>query len=244
MSAQEATRGRGLLAAALTSVADWLVEPAREDELAAADQRQVQTLPRPVVAVAGLRRRTGVTTVARGLGAVLAAADSGGACVVTAAGGGNSIPLGLPAAGRLTRMLAPLVQGSVRACGRLCLVEGGDPVAVCAACREFAPVVLDVAEPAQAAVLASLADHVVLVAGPDAEPALAAVVAESLAVVGPPPAIVLNRSGRAAAGWVGGDHIALPESRLAAQLAGAGREPRGPMGEALAELVRRLGTDP
>ena len=55
--------------------------------------------------------------------------------------------------------------------------------------------VLDVGEPAQAAAAASLADHVVLVAGPDAEPSLAAVVAESLAAVGPAPVIVVNRCG-------------------------------------------------
>ena len=79
----------------------------------------------------------------------------------------------------------------------------------------------------------------VLVAGPDAEPALAAVVAESLGVVGPRPVVVLNRCGRASGRWDAEPHVAVPESRLAAQLAGAGREPRGPVGEAVAALVDR-----
>ena len=127
----------------------------------------------------------------------------------------------------------------MRACGRLCLVEDADPAALCAAARDLAPLVLDVAEPAGAAAAASVADLVVLVAGPDAEPALAAVVAESLGVVGPPPVVALNRCGRATGRWDAEPHIAVPESRLAAQLAGAGREPRGPLGQAMAALVDR-----
>ena len=101
--------------------------------------------------------------------------------------------------------------------------------------------VLDVSEPAEAAMAASVADHVVLVAGPEAEPSLAVVVAESLAMVGPRPAVLLNRGGRASERWAAEAHVALPESRLGAQLAGAGREPRGPMGDAVADLVEELG---
>ncbi len=132
------------------------------------------------------------------------------------------MPLGLPAAARLGRRIAPALAGRVRACGRLCLVEEADPAALCAAARDLAPLVLDVADPAGAAAAASLADRVVLVAGPDAEPALAAVVAESLGAVGPRPVVLLNRCGRASERWDAEPHVAVPESRLAAQLA-AGR---------------------
>lgn len=237
MSAQPVARG--IVANALTSVADWLVEPA--DEVVPVRERDPQAASRPVVAVAGLRRRAGATTVARAIGAALAASDPAGACVVTSPSGGGTVPLGLPAAGRLARRLTPLVIGRPRACGRLCLVDGADQAAVCAVALEFAPVVVDVATPAEAAAAASLADHVVLVAGPETEPALAAVIAESLAVVGPSPAIVVNRYGRALERWRAEDHVGLPESRLAAQLAAAGREPHGPMGDAVAELVGRWG---
>ena len=227
---------------ALAAVVDWFVEPAVQPEPAPAGPPPPGPAPRPVVAVAGLNRRAGTTTVARAIGAALAGNDPAGACVVTAGDGPAGVPLGLPAAGRLTRRIAPFVDGRVRACGRLCLVEGGDGVAVPAAARDLSPVVLDVFEPAEAAAAASLADHVVLVAGPDAEPSLASVVAESLSLVGPAPAIVLNRCARAGGRWGSQPHVAVPESRLAAQLAGAGREPRGPVGQAVAALVGSWGT--
>jgi len=221
---------------ALAAVAGWLVEPAAEPSVAGV-QGDLERPVRPVVTVAGLRRRVGVTTVARAVGAVLAVREPAGACVVSAARAGTSVPLGAPAAARLGRRLAPVVGARTRACGRLCLVEEAEPAALCAASRGLAPVVLDVSEPARAAAAASLADHVVLVAGPDAEPSLAAVVAESLAAVGPAPVIVVNRAGRTAAAWTGERHVAIPESRVAAQLAAAGREPRGPFGDAAARLV-------
>jgi hypothetical protein len=237
VSAQPAARG--IVANALTSVADWLVQPA--DQVVAVREHAPDASPRLVVAVAGLRRRAGATTVARAIGAALAAGDRAGACVVTSPGGGAAVPLGLPAAGRLTRRLAPLVTGRTRACGRLCLVDGTDQATLCTVALGFAPVVIDVATPAEAASAASLADHVVLVADPGTEPSLAAVIAESLAVVGPSPVIVVNRHGRASERWKGEDHLGLPESRLAAQLAAAGREPRGPMGDVVADLVARWG---
>ncbi len=246
MSARFGAGGRTVIAAARASVVHWLVEPAPVPgaESAAGAGSELGTAPRPVVAVAGLRHRVGVTTLARAIGCALAARAPAGACVVSSDSGASPIPLGLPAAGRLGRRLAPLVGGRVRACGRLCLVEDADAATLCAASRELAPVVLDVADPAGAAAAAGLADHVALVAGPAAEPALAVVVAESLAVTGPTPAVLLNRAGRASERWAGGSQIEIPESRLAAQLAGAGREPRGPMGAAVSELVDRWSTAP
>jgi hypothetical protein len=228
------------VSSALTAVAGWLVEPEREE--AGVAESPISAAPRPVVAVAGLRRGAGVTTVARAVGALLAAGDDCGACLVTTSGGISAVPLGLPAAGRLARQVARVADGRARACGRLCLVEEPDPAALSLAVRDMAPLVLDVADPAGAAAAASLADHVLLVAGPDAEPSLACVVAESLGLVGPAPVIVLNRGGRAADRWAGEPHMALPESRLAAQLAGAGREPRGPLGAAVQALADRIGS--
>ena len=227
------------VSSALTTVAGWLVEPAPGAiEPAAALAIADPGYPaRPVVAVAGLRGRVGVTTLARAIGGLLATREPAGACVVTCAGGSGSIPLGLPAATRLGRRLAPVVGTRTRACGRLCLVEEAEPAALCAASRALAPVVLDVSDPAQAAAAASLADRVVLVAGPDAEPSLAAVVAESLAAVGPEPAIVVNRARGGVGKWEEERHLLVPESRLAAQFAAAGREPRGPFGEAVAGLT-------
>ncbi len=227
-------------ASALAAVMGWLIEPAPEVTGPAAARATADLDPaRPIVAVAGLRRRVGVTTLARAIGALLATREPAGACVVTCAGASGAVPLGLPAATRLGRRLAPVLGARTRACGRLCLVEAAEPAALCAASRGLAPVVLDVSDPARAAAAASLADRVVLVAGPDAEPSLAAVVAESLASVGPAPAIAVNRARGDSEKWEDEPHLPVPESRLAAQLAAAGREPRGPFGEAVAGLTGR-----
>lgn len=235
MSAQP-LRGRGVLAGVVAAAADWLVESA---EPAADHEVRAERLDeRPVVAVVGLARRSGVTTVARGLGAELAARDPGSACAVTTAGPGGAVPLGLPAAGRLARILEPVGAGRTRACGRLCLVECEDAVSLAGAARDLAPLVLDVADPGLAASAAALADTVLLVGDPSVEPALAAVVAESLARVGPQPIVVLNRS-PGDARWECHAHIELPEARVGTQLALAGREPRGPLGRAIEALADR-----
>ena len=63
--------------------------------------------------------------------------------------------------------------------------------------------------------------------------------AESLARRGPEPLPVLNRAGRDARRWEGRAEAELPESRMGAQLALAGREPRGRLGRAVAELANR-----
>jgi len=236
MSAQPAPRGRSMVAAALTSVAGWLVEPA---EAQTAPREQPLVHERPVIVVAGLHRRCGVTTVARALGAELAARDPSAACAVTTQTGTGVVSLGLPAASRLARALGPLGAGRTRACGRLCLVNGADRVELCDALRFVAPLVIDVADPAEAASAAAVADGVVMVCGPTSEPALAAVVAESLGRVGPPPAIVVNRCGAAPERWDGRCHARLPDSRMGAHVALSGREPRGELGRAVAELVDR-----
>ncbi len=63
---------------------------------------------------------------------------------------------------------------------------------------------------------------------------------ESLRRVGPEPITVLNRALGDDGPWTGRAGVELPESRMGAQLALAGREPRGDLGRALAELADRV----
>lgn len=233
MSTNDALGGRRLAASALAAAAEWLIEPAEENE---PERTPAPLEARPVVAVIGLAPRCGATTVARALGAQLAARDPGGACAVTSVAPAGAVALGLPSAARLARTLSPLVGSRARACGRLCLVERPDPTSLAGAARYLAPLVVDVDEVADASTAAALADHLVLVASPSTEPALAAVLAQSLRRVGPDPLTVLNRAGRDCERWAGRGAIALPEARMGAQLALAGREPLGGLGSAIAEL--------
>ena len=237
--------GRGLLASALGAAVDWLVEPAEPAARVPVAPVVVERLhERPVVAVVGLRPRCGTTVVARALAAELGARDPGGVAVVTAgAVAGAALPLGLPTAGRLARTLAPVSGGLSTACGRLCVVPGADRTQLADATRYLAPLVLDVGHPAEAPAAAALAGSVVVVGGPEVEPALALVVAESLERVGPPPVIASNRSDLdGGEGWRQVGAVALPHARVAAQLALAGREPRGELGRAIGELADRCGS--
>jgi hypothetical protein len=253
-------RRRGLL----TAVADFLVEPidaaplestraerigsARLESERTESVRPTRSEPnstwartaRPVIAVAGLGPRCGTTTVARALGAELALRDPVGATLVSAdALTGGGLPLGTPAAARLTRALSRALPLRSRTVGRLCLTACGTEHAatLADAAHELAPIVLDAGEPSQVAVAASLADAVVLVGSPATEPALAVVLADSLRRVGPDPLAVLNRDRDEAEQWEGRCALRLPESRMGAQLALAGREPRGDLGRAIAELA-------
>jgi hypothetical protein len=223
---------RGLLATALARVEDFLLEPAEPA------REEISTAPglrRPVVAVFGLARRSGATTVARGLAAELAVRDGGAAAVsspVPAAG----IPLASPAAARLARSMADVPHARTRAVGRLCLIEGPSAAELADAARLQAPLVLDAGSEQVGGAAAAVADHVVLVGAPSVEPALAAVVSTCLGRVGPEPIVVLNRAGPDS-GWDGRAAIELPEARMGAQLALGGREPRGALGRAVAALA-------
>ena len=130
-----------------------------------------------------------------------------------------------------------------RACGRLCLVPRADRARLADASRYLAPLVLDVDDPAEAPAAASLAGVMVVVGTPEVEPSLAAVVAESLARVGPEPVVVLNRRAPGGDAW-GEVAFELPEARMAAHLALAGREPRGDLGRVVAGLADRCGRCP
>lgn len=197
---------------------------------------------RGVVAVIGLGRRSGATVVARALAAELARRDGAGASAVTAdAAAARGTAFGLPAAGRLARMLAPAGVGRLRPCGRLCLVDCADRPALAGATLYLAPLVLDDCDAREAPVTAAIADHLVIVGGPAVEPALATALAASLAAHAPSrPLVVANRASDREGPWAGRADLLLPESRLGAQLALAGREPRGALGRAIADLVDRL----
>jgi hypothetical protein len=229
MSAEVARRG--LLAAALARVEDFLLEPAEP----AREDSPGPNLRRPVIAVFGLARRCGATTVARALAAELAARD-GGAAAVSSPASAAGIPLASPAAARLAKAMADLPHARTRAVGRLCLVEGPSPVELVDAARLLAPLVLDAGSEQVGGAAAAVADHVVLVAGSAVEPALATVVCGCLSRVGPQPLVVLNRA-EGDSSWKDHARLELPESRMGAQLGLGGREPRGALGRAVAELA-------
>jgi hypothetical protein len=223
----------GLVRTALARVEDWLLLPAEPLEPAVPE---LVLAPRPVVAVFSLGRSSGATTVARALGAELAGRDAAGAAVVGCSLPRGGLPLASPAAGRLARALVDLPGARTRTAGRLCLVEVPGPAALVEAARQLAPVVLEGGGGELGGVGPGLADRSVLVASAGAEPSLAAVAAGCLARMGPPPVLVVNRV-RAGSEWTGPPAIELPESRMGAQLALSGREPRGELGRAVSRLA-------
>jgi hypothetical protein len=224
-----AQRRRGILAAAAAAVESFLLEPA---EPRAQTTVSVPPEQRPVICVFGLARGCGSTVVARALAAELATRDPAGTaavcCEVRAAG----IPLATHAATRLARALEEVPGATPRAVGRLCLVSGADPLTLSDTARHFAPLVIDAGSAALGGAPASMADHTVLVTTQAVEPALARVGAECVARVGPAPIVVLNRAPHDQTGA-----LALPTSPLGAQLALGGREARGDLGRAIAELA-------
>jgi hypothetical protein len=247
---------RGLARTALAAAGAWLLEPAeprREPHAAAAGPL------RPVIAVFGLARGCGVTVVARALAAELATRDADGAAAVHCNARAVGIPLATQAAAQLARTLRDVPGADTRAVGRLCLVGGAERTALVDSARHFAPLVLDAGSAALGGVPAALADRVVVVATPSVEPALANVAAACLDRLGHEAILVLNRAEPAPQGdrdrsvpTAGADSAGeddrsmrwrerrahrLPESRMGAQLALGGREPRGELGRAIAELA-------
>ena len=191
--------------------------------------------PRPVVAVLGLAPGAGASTLARAVAASLAAFDPGRAAILHTA----SPPRAGIASGAATRLARATAAGgcdSARAVGRLCVVGAGEPLAALVAARA-APLVVDVAhgEPTEGAV--ALCDYVVLVAPAEVEPALVGAVEASLRADGASISTVIGR--------VAGDPpdlahaLIVSESRLAAQLTLACREPRGALAGVAVELAER-----
>jgi hypothetical protein len=223
------------LSTALAAAGAWLLEPA---EPARAPVLSAPLPPRPIVAVFGLARGCGATVVARALAAELASRDANGVAAVHCEARAAGIPLATHAASRLARQLAEVHGAETRAVGRLCLIGGAECGAVADTARHFAPLVLDAGAASLGGVPAALADEVVVVSGPSNERALAAVAADCLARVGHEAIVVRNRVRRPPGGDEEGAQV-LPESRMGAQLALGGREPRGELGRAIAEVADR-----
>jgi hypothetical protein len=233
------SRPRGFVSGALAAAGSLLLEPAvPQHEIPA----EAPPALRPVVAVFGLARGCGVTVVSRALAVELATRDAAGTAAVHCDARAAGIPLATPAATRLAKALADVPGAHTRAVGRLCLVAGAERAALADTARHFAPLVMDAGSASLGGAPAALADRVVVVATAAIEPALASVAVDCLGRLGCEPIVALNR---AAAGhpdgppssWAGRAALRLPESRMGAQLALGGREARGDLGRAIAELA-------
>jgi hypothetical protein len=227
--------GRGLAGAALSAAGSWLLEPADPEPVTPTRIAG----PRPVIAVFGLAPGCGTTMVARALAAELATRDPAGAAAVSCELPGSGMAVATQAAMRLARSLADVPGAAPRALGRLCLVSGADPLALADCSRHFAPLLLDAGSAALGGRPAALADHTIIVAAAAAEPALVPVAAACLGRVGPEPVVILNGPDRGR--WSGRATLTLPRSRMGAQLALGGREPRGELGRAVARLADLVG---
>jgi hypothetical protein len=92
-------------------------------------------------------------------------------------------------------------------------------------------------EPGSAALdAARVLDRIVLVASPGLEPALAGAVAETIAAVGDPPVVAVNRASDHGP-WLVHADVLVPDSRVGARLALAGREARGWLGRTVEQLA-------
>jgi hypothetical protein len=219
----------------LRRAGEWLVEPA--PAVSAEPARTLTVVPPrsyPLVGVVGLARRCGATTLARALAAELAARHEG-AAVVASPARPAVVPLGSSApAALLAETLAQLDER--RAAGRLCLAACADAGLLASATRQVAPAVMEV-EPGSAALdAAGVLDRIVLVASPALEPALAAAVAETIAAAAAPPVVAVNRASDHGP-WLVHADVLVPDSRVGARLALAGREPRGWLGRAVEQLA-------
>jgi hypothetical protein len=231
-AAAQARSRHGMLAAAAARASAWIVEPGRERSSA-----PVAALPdRPVVAVVGLGRGCGTTTVARALAVELALRDPHGAALVGGRLRAGPPVLAMAAARRLSRALAALGDESV-ALGRLSIVDSEAQVLRHAVRERLSPVVIDVPHGTPPEAAAALADVLVLVTSGTVEPALAEVVRGSLARAGREPLVVHNRSSGVEDPPAESFDVVLPEARVGARLALAGREPRGALAEPIAELA-------
>src|SRR3954468_5190501 len=236
MSAAEARRGPGLAALVAGKGERWLLEPAPPRPRAADPSPEA----RPVIAVIGLGPCCGATTIARALAIELAGRAGGGAAIVSAASRGPAPALATAPARRLARALPP---DAASAAGRLCLVEDDDPALRELAVSRPAPLVLDVPHGCAPEAAFALADAAVLVATPLIEPALAEVIGTSLTRERGAPLLVLNRVADELGVWSGRDALEIPETRLGARLALAGRDPTPGISRPVARLADSLAGD-
>jgi hypothetical protein len=228
---------RGLVASVLATAGAWLVEPVRDGEPDPGAALRAPPQPRLVVAVFGLAPGCGATVVARALATELASRDPSGTAAVACEARMSAIPLATQAASRLARALEDLPGAATRAVGRLCLIEGVDQLTLAESSRHVAPLVVDAGSTSLGGLPASMSDRTVLVATPAVEPALARVAADCVARVGADSVLALNRARPDDTASAAPRVVTLPESRLGAQLALGGREARGELGRAIAELA-------
>jgi hypothetical protein len=236
VTAWPAQRRGGFVAAVAARAEAWLLEPAAPR--AGGVWREAP--PRPVVAVVGLGRRCGATTVARALGIELARRDPDGAAAVSCASlAVGATGLATAPARRLARSLGAHDCEATRAVGRIALVAADDNALRDVAIGRRAPLVLDVPHGTAPEPALALADRAVLVASADVEPALAEVAAAALAREGPWPLVVFNRAveSDAAGGWHDAPDVLVGESRLGARLVLAGRDPVGSLAAAASSLA-------
>jgi hypothetical protein len=228
-------RGRaGLIAAAVARAEGFLLDPPRRGEPAPV---LPETKP-PVVAVVALAARCGTTTVARGVGAVLAARSPSGTALVCGPSGSVALAVASAPAARLAKAVAEQVDATPRVSGRLCLLDTDPRIARAQAQRRETPLIIDISHGADASEATTLADVIVLVAAGSTEPSLAAVVGASLARSGPDPLVVVSRPGDDGL-WDERPALRLVDSRLGSRIALAGREPPGSFGGVLADLADR-----
>lgn len=237
--AHAGSRPGGFVSGALAAAGSFLLEPAVPGPDSPSD---TPSGVRPVVAVFGLARGCGVTVVSRALAVELAGRDAAGTAAVHCDARTAGIPLATHAAARLAKTLADVPGADTRAVGRLCLIAGAERAALADTARHFVPLVLDAGSTSLGGAPAALADRAVIVAKPTTEPALASVAVECLRRLGREPIVVLNRTPAVqppepASSWTGRATLHLPESRMGAQLALGGRETRGELGRAVAELA-------
>jgi len=218
----------------LRRAGEWLVEPAPELARLGTPPPAVPPRSYPLVGVVGLARRCGSTTIARALAAELGKRHEG-AAVVASPARPAVVPLGNSApAAHLADTLAQLDER--RPAGRLCLAACADAELLACAAREVAPAVMEV-EPGSAALdAARVLDRIVLVASPGLEPALAGAVAETIAAVGDAPVVAVNRASDHGP-WLVHADVLVPDSRVGARLALAGRDARGWLGRAVEQLA-------
>jgi hypothetical protein len=250
VSAHSASHQRGWLSAIAAQVSDYVFEPIEET----VEAEPPALTPHPVIAVVSAAPSSGTTTVARLLGAELAA-RAGGAAVVTSPGATRRTAPPSRAAIRLATALAGVA--GAQPCGRLCLAHvralaadagdlaeasavgstGSELAGIVSAARYLAPVVLDLPADGSAAAVATIAERVAVVAAATSEPALLDAVA---ALTGGEPLKVVNRVTDATAWGERGDAHLLPDSRIAVRAAAMGTRALGPLGSAIAELADAL----
>ena len=215
----------------MSGLTSWLLEPAAPD----APSPVGILAQRPVIAVFGLSRGCGATVVARALAAELAARDSAGAAAVSCEARGSAVSLATPAATRLARSLADVPGAATRAVGRLPRRRGRRagagglrPALRAAGARRG----LGALGGRPAALADRCCSWLRRRRSRRSPPSRRRVCAR----VGPEPFVVVNGGGGHGA-WRERAVVTLPRSRMGAQLALGGREPRGELGRAVERLA-------